>query len=236
MRQVARVRTASWMSSRRSQRIRNRFIPWYQAMLRSTTQRTTPRPEPCAWPRRAMYGRIPFAWTASRYFLVVVGAVGPTSPMLRRPVVARQRGPGTVQPRQGAHHALPLPGHSHPDPVASHGMSITRIPPGSCGAPGALKRGTPGAGSGPKKRLDRKTRPRFGPTSPAAFCRRRRCQDVSVGTVDSVAVADRATAYHPALTGMSHQARSRLTANLTDAWTDQRDARRHHRRGAAQPA
>jgi len=99
-----------------------------------------------------------------------------------------------------------------------------------------LERGTPGAGSGLKKRLDRKKRPRFGPTSPAAFCRRRRCQDVSVGTVDSVAVADRATAYHPALTGMSHQARSRLTANLTDAWTDQRDARRHHRRGAAQPA
>jgi hypothetical protein len=56
-------------------------------------------------------------------------------------------------------------------------------------------------------------------------------QDVSIGTAESVAVADRATAYHPALTGMSHQALARLTANLTDAWTDQREARRHHRRG-----
>jgi Rhodopirellula transposase DDE domain len=55
--------------------------------------------------------------------------------------------------------------------------------------------------------------------------------DVSVGTVDSVAVADRATAYHPALTGMSHQALARLTANLTDAWTELCEARRHHRRG-----
>jgi hypothetical protein len=52
-------------------------------------------------------------------------------------------------------------------------------------------------------------------------------QDVSVG----VAGADRATAYHPALTGMSHQALARLTTVLTDAWTDQREARRHHRRG-----
>jgi hypothetical protein len=56
-------------------------------------------------------------------------------------------------------------------------------------------------------------------------------QHVSVDTVHNVAVADRATAYHPALTGMSHQALARLTADLTDAWTDQREARRHHRRG-----
>jgi hypothetical protein len=62
---------------------------------------------------------------------------------------------------------------------------------------------------------------------------------VSVGTadsaidsaIDSVAVADRATAYHPALTGMSHQALARLTATLTDTWTEQREARRHDRRG-----
>ena len=53
-------------------------------------------------------------------------------------------------------------------------------------------------------------------------------QDVSA---DNVAVADRATAYHPALTGLSHQALARLTADLTDAWTDQRETRRHHRRG-----
>jgi transposase len=62
------------------------------------------------------------------------------------------------------------------------------------------------------------------PRSPATAVE---AQDVSV---DNVAVADRATAYHPALTGMSHQALARLTANLTDIWTDQREARRHHRR------
>jgi hypothetical protein len=55
--------------------------------------------------------------------------------------------------------------------------------------------------------------------------------DVQDVTVDSVAVTNRATAYHPALTGMSHQALAGLTAYLTDAWTDQREARRHHRRG-----
>src|SRR4029453_9766646 len=54
---------------------------------------------------------------------------------------------------------------------------------------------------------------------------------VSLGTVHNVAVADRATAYHPALTGMSHQALARLTATIADAWSDQREARRHHRRG-----
>src|SRR5688572_22941493 len=37
MMQVARLRNASWMSSRCSQRMRNRFIPWYQAIMRSTT-------------------------------------------------------------------------------------------------------------------------------------------------------------------------------------------------------
>src|SRR4051795_571396 len=56
-------------------------------------------------------------------------------------------------------------------------------------------------------------------------------QDARVGTVDGVTAPDRATAYHPALTGMSHQALARLTANLNDAWTDQREARRHDRRG-----
>jgi hypothetical protein len=45
------------------------------------------------------------------------------------------------------------------------------------------------------------------------------------------ATADRATAYHPALTGMSPQALAHLTANLTGAWSDQREARRHDRRG-----
>jgi hypothetical protein len=44
------------------------------------------------------------------------------------------------------------------------------------------------------------------------------------------ATGDRATAYHPGLTGMSHQALARLTAGLADAWTDQRETRRHDRR------
>jgi hypothetical protein len=129
---------------------------------------------------------------------------GPTSPILRRPMVGPSARTGTVQPpprcapratATGAQSSRP-PGQPRDE---HHPDTARELWSARC-----LERGTPGAGSGPKKRLDRKTRPRFGPTSPAAFCRRRRCQDVSVGTVDSVAVADRATAYHPALTGMSH--------------------------------
>jgi hypothetical protein len=71
----------------------------------------------------------------------------------------------------GAHHALPLPEHSHPDQLASHGMSITRDTTRDLWSARCLERGTPGAGSGPKKRLDRKTRPRFGPTSPSTAIR-----------------------------------------------------------------
>lgn len=63
------------MSSRRSRRIRSRFIPWYQAMVRSTTHRIVPSPVPWAWPRRAMRGLIPLAHTSLRYFVVVVAAV-----------------------------------------------------------------------------------------------------------------------------------------------------------------
>ena len=46
------------MSSRRSQRMRSRFMPWYQAIVRSTTHLTLPRPEPWGWPRRAILGRL----------------------------------------------------------------------------------------------------------------------------------------------------------------------------------
>jgi hypothetical protein len=59
-------------------------------------------------------------------------------------------------------------------------------------------------------------------------------RDKDLGAHDASADAvtgDRAIAYHPALTGMSHQALARLTAALADAWTDQREARRHDRRG-----
>lgn len=47
------------MLSRISQRIRSRRDPWIQAFVRSTTQRTAPRPEPCGVPRWAMTGLMP---------------------------------------------------------------------------------------------------------------------------------------------------------------------------------
>lgn len=37
--------------------------PWIQAFVRSTTQRTTPRPEPCGVPRRAMTGLVDLEFT-----------------------------------------------------------------------------------------------------------------------------------------------------------------------------
>src|SRR2546421_9381383 len=40
---VARARNASWMSSRRSQRMRSRLMPWYQATVRSTTHLNLPQ-------------------------------------------------------------------------------------------------------------------------------------------------------------------------------------------------
>ncbi len=52
----ARLRNASWMSSRISQRIRSRRNQCSSAIDCSTTQRCTPRPEPCPVPRRAITG------------------------------------------------------------------------------------------------------------------------------------------------------------------------------------
>jgi hypothetical protein len=75
MMQVARSRNASWMSSRRSQRVRRRFMPWYQAIVRSTTQRYTPRPEPCGSPRRAIRGPDPLAAQDAPVLVVVVGTI-----------------------------------------------------------------------------------------------------------------------------------------------------------------
>ena len=63
----ARVRKASWMSSRISQRMRRRRNQCSRAMVCSTTQRWVPRPEPCAVPRRAMTGVMPLARTWRRY-------------------------------------------------------------------------------------------------------------------------------------------------------------------------
>ena len=66
--------------------------------------------------------------------------------------------PDTVQPGEGAHHALPLPGSSHPGALAEpRDEEPPRSPHGTCGEPGALETGTPGAGSGPGKRTGRKT-------------------------------------------------------------------------------
>ena len=42
-------------------------MPWYQAIVLSTTHLNTPRPEPRGWPRRAMRVRMPLAWTALRW-------------------------------------------------------------------------------------------------------------------------------------------------------------------------
>jgi hypothetical protein len=55
--------------------------------------------------------------------------------------VACLGGKTAVQPSEGSHHALPLPGNSHPDPLAEPGLrNYTRVPDRTCGAPGARKR------------------------------------------------------------------------------------------------
>src|SRR6266516_2592175 len=52
------------MSSRRSKRTSSLRKLCSQAKVRSTTQRSLPRPEPCSVPRRAISGLIPLARTA----------------------------------------------------------------------------------------------------------------------------------------------------------------------------
>lgn len=64
---AARVMNASWMSSRTSQRMRRRRNQCKSAMVRSTTQRWMPKPEPCGVPRRAMTGLMPVRQTRRRY-------------------------------------------------------------------------------------------------------------------------------------------------------------------------
>ena len=82
---------------------------------------------------------------------------GPAPPLLRRQVVASQRRTGTVQPRLGFHHVVPIPGHGDPGAMASRRMrkqtcALTRdLRSARC-----LERGTPGAGRGPRKRPCRK--------------------------------------------------------------------------------
>jgi hypothetical protein len=75
MMQVARARKASGMSSRRSHRMRSRFMPWYQAMVRSITHRYTPA-------RAVRLAAAGDAWADAfgsygfAVLVVVVGAVG----------------------------------------------------------------------------------------------------------------------------------------------------------------
>jgi RNA-directed DNA polymerase len=47
---------------------------------------------------------------------------GTAPPLLRQRMVASQPGTATVQPRDSAHHALPIPGSSHPVPLAGRGL------------------------------------------------------------------------------------------------------------------
>ncbi len=70
-----RVRKASWMSSRISQRTRRRRNQSRWANARSMKQRWLPRPEPCSVPRRAIRGFTPRSQTQAPVLVVVVAAV-----------------------------------------------------------------------------------------------------------------------------------------------------------------
>ncbi len=76
MRQQASLSNASWMSARRSQRIRRRRKPCNQAKLLSTTQRQVPSPVPCRVPRRAIGGHDAAGTDLVPVDVVVVPAVG----------------------------------------------------------------------------------------------------------------------------------------------------------------
>jgi len=65
-----------WVSSRGSQRMRRRRNQRGSAIAPSTTQRCTPRPQPCSVPRRAMCGVILEPADLIAVGLVVVAAVG----------------------------------------------------------------------------------------------------------------------------------------------------------------
>jgi hypothetical protein len=69
------ARKASWMSSRRSQRMRNRRYCWSQAIVRSTTQRFVPSPEPCPLFGHAILDLDVTAAQFAASFARVVGAV-----------------------------------------------------------------------------------------------------------------------------------------------------------------
>ena len=72
----ARLRNASWMSSRISQRIRSRRNQCNNAIDCSTTQRCAPRPEPCPVPRRAITGGDPLGPDPAAVLVMVIAPVG----------------------------------------------------------------------------------------------------------------------------------------------------------------
>ena len=84
--------------------------------------------------------------------------------------MASQSGPGTAQPHHGRHQPLPLPGRSHPGPLAGrrithHGTPTWDLRRARCGESRPA-----GSGSGPRKRRGRKTgtAPRTDFTTPTA--------------------------------------------------------------------
>src|SRR5207247_7794516 len=84
-------------------------------------------------------------------------------PLLRGRMVATRWRSKDLQPCQGAHHALPLPGNDNPLAMAQHCVR-TPQPSGTCGEPAARRRARPvrraGQGNGPGETPE----PRPGPT------------------------------------------------------------------------
>src|SRR5262249_52314031 len=91
---------------------------------------------------------------------------GPPAPLLRRRLVANQGGYPAVQPGQGTHHAIPLPG-CHRDPITLAHHRMTRIERPLTGlvespVPGQQARRVRRAGQG--NGLVERPAPRLGPT------------------------------------------------------------------------
>jgi hypothetical protein len=83
--------------------------------------------------------------------------------------MAGQSGPGTAQPHHGRHQPLPLPGRSHPGPLASR-ITPPRRPTWDLRRARCGESRPAGSGSGPRKRTRRKTgtAPRTDFTTPTA--------------------------------------------------------------------
>src|SRR4051794_36504164 len=89
-------------------------------------------------------------------------------PLLPRRIMAGQPRPDTAQPHHGRHQPLPLPGRSHPGPLASRRITHHGAPPWTYGEPVAVKAARrvreAVRGNGPVER----PAPRLGPTSQRA--------------------------------------------------------------------